>query len=228
MGEGRYVAKGKELFHVAQKLDVIEENFETGRRNTYFSRIEDVREHSLLILPPFHKGFSLVPRIGRVITAKVVSERVPYLFDASLLSFISDQIPLWEISRPEQVTKVQLRENVRLGIVLNVSLELLDPERGGKVIKTLTRDISAGGIQVVLPESLPVGTKLRVYLPLPDCLVIDVEGIISRLIPPATDAERLSAGIRFAKLDERIENQVIRFIFAKEAEIRQKEKVWNE
>ena len=76
--------------------------------------------------------------------------------------------------------------------------QVMDPERNGKVIKTLTRDISAGGIQVVLPETLPVGTKIRVHLPLSKCLTIDAEGEISRLVLPATDAERLSAGVSFS------------------------------
>lgn len=221
------MAEKKTLFYVAQKLDVFEEDLESGRKSVYYSRIEDVREQSLLILPPFHKNFTLTPRIGRTIQAKIVSERIPYMFDASLLRYISDQIPLWEISRPEQVVKVQMRENVRLGIILSVSLTLMDVEREGKVIKTLTRDISAGGMLVVLPESLPIGTKVKVHLPLSKFLVVDAEGEVNRVMPPSTDAERLSAGIKFINLDEKMQNQIIRYIFAKEAEIRQKDKIWN-
>ena len=73
---------------------------------------------------------------------------------------------------------------------------------------------------------LPVGTRLKIHLPLSNSLILDVEGEVCRVIPPATDAERLSAGIKFAKMDERVQNQVIRYIFAKEAEIRQKDKIW--
>ena len=221
------MAEKKTLFYVAQKLDVFEEDLESGRRAIYYSRIEDVREQSLLILPPFQKNFTLTPRIGRTIKAKIVSERIPYMFEASLLRYISDQIPLWEISRPDQVVKVQMRENVRLGIILSVSLTLTDMEREGKVIKTLTRDISAGGMLVVLPEALPIGTRVRVHLPLSKFLVVDAEGEVNRLMPPSTDAERLSAGIKFIDLDEKIQNQMIRYIFAKEAEMRQKDKIWN-
>ena len=79
---------------------------------------------------------------------------------------------------------------------------------------------------VVLPETLHSGTKVKVHLPLAKHLVIDTEGEVRRLVPPATDAERLSAGIQFINLDEKIQNQVLRYIFAKEAEIRQKDRIW--
>ena len=220
------MANKKSLLHIAQKLDVIEEDLETQQKRIFFSRVEDVREESVLILPPFQKGFTMPPHIGRVITAKVVAERVPYVFEASLLRFISDQIPLWEISLPERVRKVQMRENVRLSIIINTKLELLDPKFNGKVLNTLSRDISAGGVQVVLPENLPIGTQLKVSLPLLPDFTLEAKGEIIRLLPPVTDSDKLAAGIKFLDLDAKIQNQVIKYIFAKQAEIRQKEREW--
>ena len=220
------MAEKKSLLRIAQKLDVIEEDLEKQEKRIYFSRVEDVREESILILPPFQKGFTMPPRIGRVITAKVVSDRVPYLFEASLLSFISDQLPLWEISQPSRVRKIQMRENVRLSIILNTKMELLDSGREGKVINTLTKDLSGGGMQVVLPENLPLGTKMKISLPLLPDFTLETAGEIVRLLPPVTDSEKLAAGIRFINLDHRIQNQIIKYIFAKECENRQKEKEW--
>lgn len=220
------MAEKKSLLRIAQKLDVIEEDLEKQEKRIYYSRVEDVRDESVLILPPFQKGFTMPPRIGRVITAKVVSDRVPYLFEASLLSFISDQLPLWEISQPSRVRKIQMRDNVRLSIILNTKLELLDPSREGKVINTLTKDLSGGGMQVVLPEHLPLGSKMKISLPLLPDFTLETTGEIVRLLPPITDAEKLAAGIRFINLDHRIQNQIIKYIFAKECENRQKEKEW--
>ena len=219
----------KKLLHVAQKLDVIEENPETMEKRIYFSRVEDVREDSVLIIPPFQQGFTLPPRIGRVISAKVISERVPYLFEATLLQYVSGQFPLWEISKPEEARKIQMRDNVRLSIILDTKLERLDSAgvSTGKIISTLTKDLSAGGIQVVLPEHVPMGTRLKVTLPLTPGLVIETVGDVVRVLPPVTDADKLAAGIKFVNLDEKIQNQVIKYIFAKEAEKRQKDREWN-
>ena len=220
------MATTKSILRIAQKLDVIEEDLEKQEKRIYFSRVEDLREESVLILPPFQKGFTMPPRIGRVITAKVVSDRVPYLFEASLLSFISDQLPLWEISMPSRVRKIQMRENVRLSIILNAKLELLDPGREGTVINTLTKDISGGGMQVVLPVNLALGAKMKVSLPLLPDFTLETTGEIVRLLPPVTESEKLAAGIKFLNLDHRVQNQIVKFIFAKECENRQKEKEW--
>ena len=220
------MAATKSILRIAQKLDVIEEDLEKQEKRIYFSRVEDLREESVLILPPFQKGFTMPPRIGRVITAKVVSDRVPYLFEASLLSFISDQLPLWEISMPSRVRKIQMRENVRLSIILNAKLELLDPGREGTVINTLTKDISGGGMQVVLPVNLALGAKMKVSLPLLPDFTLETTGEIVRLLPPVTESEKLAAGIKFLNLDHRVQNQIVKFIFAKECENRQKEKEW--
>ena len=220
------MAATKSILRIAQKLDVIEEDLEKQEKRIYFSRVEDLREESVLILPPFQKGFTMPPRIGRVITAKVVSDRVPYLFEASLLSFISDQLPLWEISMPSRVRKIQMRENVRLSIILNAKLELLDPGREGTVINTLTKDISGGGMQVVLPVNLALGAKMKVSLPLLPDFTLETTGEIVRLLPPVTESEKLAAGIKFLNLDHRIQNQIVKYVFAKECENRQKEKEW--
>ena len=181
------MATNKSILRVTQKLDVIEENPETMEKRIYYSRVEDVRENSALILPPFQREFTMPPRIGRIITAKVVSDRIPYLFEATLLRFIADHLPLWEISQPERIRKIQMRENVRISVILNTKLELLDPDHNGKVLNTLTKDFSAGGMQVVLPQPLPLGTKLKVILPLLPDFTLETVGKLSGfcLRPPS-------------------------------------------
>ena len=236
MGEKFFVATKNLVLRVAQKIDVIEENPETLEKRIYYSRVEDVRNESLLILPPFQKEYVMPPRIGRIITIKVVSDRIPYLFDATLLKFIAEHLPLWEISKPARVRKIQMRENVRISLILNVKLELemkmemkmemIDPERKVKVINTLTKDLSAGGIQVVLPEKLPIGSKLKIRMSLSPAFTLETTGEIVRLVPPVLESDKLTAGIKFLDLDHRIQNQVIKYIFTKEAENRQKKKEW--
>lgn len=116
----------KELLHVTQKLDVIEEDPDSLQKDVFFSRIEDIGENTILITPPFRKGFYLPPRIGRIIAARMVSDKVPYLFEATLLRYISEQIPMWEITKPLNFKKMQMREDVRLDIGLKVTLEILE------------------------------------------------------------------------------------------------------
>jgi c-di-GMP-binding flagellar brake protein YcgR len=215
-----------DIFRVTQKLDVIEEDLETLQKEIFFSRIEDIGENTLLITPPFRRGFYLPPRIGRTIAARVVSDKVPYLFEATLLRYISEQIPLWEVSKPSNYHKIQLREDVRLDISLKVSLEIMESEDENKIIRTLTRDLSAGGMQVVLPKELPIGTKVKVNVILCTDFTFEIQGTIVRLMPPLPPMNKYFAGIKFVKVDAATKKKIIRYIFGKQAEIRMKEKEW--
>ncbi len=217
-----------EILRVTQKIDVIEENWESMEREVFFSRIEDIGEESIFITPPFRKGFYLPPRPGRIISARVVSDKVPYLFSATLLRYRSEPLPLWEMSKPSSFRKAQLREDVRLEISLPISLEILNDEPETKVIRTLTRDISAGGVQVVLVKPLPVGTKVGISVAIGDDFVLEMQGKVVRLNPPLPPLDKYFAGIKFNEMDETTKKKVIRYIFGKQAELRMKEKEWFE
>lgn len=216
----------QEILRVTQKLDIIEEDPETLKKDIYFSRVEDVGAESVLITTPFRRGFYLPPRIGRLIAVRVVADKTPYMFKANLLRYRAEQIPLWEISKPVSFYKIQLRENVRLDISLGVSLELLAAGEEKKVIRTLTRDISAGGIQVVLVNPLPIGTVVKATVTLGADFVLETQGTVIRLMPPLPPLDKYFAGIQFTELDPPTKQKIIRFIFAKQAELRMKEKEW--
>jgi c-di-GMP-binding flagellar brake protein YcgR len=216
----------QEILRVTQKLDIIEEDPETLKKDIYFSRVEDVGAESVLITTPFRRGFYLPPRIGRLIAVRVVADKIPYMFKANLLRYRAEQIPLWEISKPVSFYKIQLRENVRLDISLGVSLEVLAANEETKAIRTLTRDISAGGVQVVLANPLPVGTVVKVTVMLGADFVLETQGTVIRLMPPMPPVDKYFAGIQFVELDPPTKQKIIRFIFAKQAELRMKEKEW--
>ena len=63
-----------DIFRITQKNEVIEADQETGKREFYFSRIENMSKESLFITPPFRKGFYLPPRQGRKIVARLPAE----------------------------------------------------------------------------------------------------------------------------------------------------------
>ena len=77
----------QDILRVTQKLDIIEEDPESLKKEIYFSRIEDIGEDFVLVTPPFRKGFYLPPRVGRMIAGRVVSNKIPYLFKANLLRY---------------------------------------------------------------------------------------------------------------------------------------------
>ena len=217
-----------ELLRVTQKLDVIETDPETGAQDIYFSRIEDVGKETIMITPPFRKGFYLPPRPGRRVAARVVAEKVPYFFETSLIRYVPEQLPMWELVKPTSFRKMQLRENVRLDISLKATLAPLDELDESKFIKTVTKDISAGGAMVVLAKAIPIGENVIVSIVISPEWTLTARGEVVRLIPPHPPQEKYFAGIKFKdkEIDDKLQKRIIQFIFFKQAEKRQKEKEW--
>jgi c-di-GMP-binding flagellar brake protein YcgR len=210
-------------FHVTQKIDIIVEG--SGKaRQIYFSRIEDLGTDTITIAAPYRKGRFLPPWTGRKFSVRVPAEGCAYLFESTLLRTVSDPIALWVIAPPVNIKKVQVRAYVRLPDVLDVTLELLGKEESeGDVITTLTKDISGGGIKVVLNNPLPAGTKLRVILPLPGVGTVVTMGEVVRGIPPEQSGDRPAAAIEFRDIRERDRGNIVKYIFKKQIERRKKE-----
>lgn len=217
-----------ELLRVTQKLEVIETDPETAEQDIYFSRIEDVGKETIMITPPFRKGFYLPPRPGRKVAARVVAEKVPYFFETSLIRYVPEQLPMWELVKPTSFRKMQLRENVRLDISLKATLAPLDELDESKFIKTVTKDISAGGAMIVLAKAIPIGENFIVSIVISPEWTLTARGEVVRLIPPHSPQEKYFAGIKFKdkEIDDKLQKRIIQFIFFKQAEKRQKEKEW--
>jgi c-di-GMP-binding flagellar brake protein YcgR len=181
-----------------------------------------------MITPPFRKGFYLPPRPGRKIAARVVADKVPYFFETTLLRYVPDQLPLWELVKPVNFRKMQLRDNVRLDIGLRVTLAPLDELDETKFIKTMTKDISAGGAMVVLAKAATIGEKFIVAITISPDWTLTAEAEVVRLMPPVPPQEKYFAGLRFKEkdIDDKLHKRLIQFIFFKQAEKRQKEKEW--
>lgn len=178
----------------------------------------------MFILSPFKERTQMQANIGDIINARVTAENCAYFFDAILLGYRWDNVPLWEISLPVNIQRTQLREYVRVKICLEVTLEFLDECCQRKVVKTLTKDFSAGGLQVVMPVAPPADSKVMVMLSLADQTILKVRGEFVRIKYPKTTAQKHFASIRFCELNEKMTNKIVKYIFDKEIERRQKDR----
>jgi c-di-GMP-binding flagellar brake protein YcgR len=213
-----------DIFRITQSIEVLEEDQETGKRELYFSRIEDMSEESLFITPPFRRGFYLPPRQGRKIVARLPADTCSYLFEAVLLAYHSSSLPLWEISLPSTIKRVQMREFVRLDIALEIKIEFTDASGSEQSRVSMSKNISAGGVQVVLLGPLPEKTKLNMTFSLSPQDQLQVEGELVRIIPPDQVGDKTCVAIKFGKIEEKARQQIIKFIFQEQLERRKKER----
>lgn len=207
-----------------EKIDIRYNDLETQEEIIYSSFIDSIGEKSMFILPPFREDKKMQSRIGDIVEARITAEECAYFLKAILLGYRWDVISLWEISLPIDIQRTQMREYVRLKICLEVILEFLDEHCQRKVIKTVTKDFSAGGLQVAMPVAPPADSKVMVTLSLREQTTLKMKGEFVRIKYPKTAFQKHFASIKFCELDDKVTNKLAKYIFDKEIERRQKER----
>jgi len=210
-----------ETFSLMHKINIIIDEEETGKRRVYGSRIEDLGEKSLTIAAPYSQGYFLQPRTGVEYKASISASDCSYVFKTILLKYIQQPIPLWEISLPTVLQRQQVRSFVRLDVILDIRLEVITA--GNPVIITRTKDISAGGLRILLDKPISVGTKLNFFLTLSENDYVEAAGEVVRVILPEEEHDRYEVAIRYSDIKERIRSRIVKYIFKKQIERRRKE-----
>ncbi|BBB92093.1 MAG TPA: PilZ domain-containing protein [Methylomusa anaerophila] len=217
----------KGIFRVLQKIHFIDtdidadidadsENYQT---RIYSSHIEDIKEKSLLVAVPYSQGHYLPRRYLKEYNVRVTPGPCVYIFNTKLLAFISDPIPMWEISMPQEVKRIQTRGYARLDITLMIDVTIIQPDGGiDEKIATFTRDISGSGLGFSLDKdrAVPLGTKLKIMLPLGEIHVIRAEGEVIRVIPHDLNPEKNVIGLKFTKIANADRECLSKFIFRKQ------------
>ena len=212
------------IFPTLEKIDVMCENLENEEQIIYSSFIESIGEQSLFIAPPVLDDVKMHSHTGDIITIRVTTEECAYFFTATFLRYHWKDVSLWEISLPINIQRSQLREYVRVKINLEVKLEFLNEKCQRTVIPTLTKDFSAGGLQVVMPVAPPADSKVMVILTLLDNTTLTVKGEFVRIKYPKTAAQKHFASIKFCELDDKLVSKIVKYLFDKQIERRQKER----
>ena len=86
------------------------------------TRVEDIRADGLILAMPMRKSVPVFLPEGELFEGKVIKDGVLYAFQARLLARALTPLPVWRISEPENIKKIQLRSFVRLDVGLKVML----------------------------------------------------------------------------------------------------------
>lgn len=210
------------IFGILEKIDIIDDSLETGESTIYSSFIESIGKESLSIFPPVREDITMQAQPGDVLRIRSTTEKCSYFFEAILLGHRWKEVALWEISLPLHIQRVQLRQHVRVKVILEVELEFISETLEHAVIQTFTKDVSAGGLQVVMPIPPPTDSKVMVLLFLENETTLTAKGEFTRIEYPKTECQKHFASIKFCDLDEKMTNKIVKYIFDKQIEQRQK------
>lgn len=182
----------------------------------YNSRIEGITEKEFILALPFIGTVPIPIRIGEKISIYSVSDDAVYRVDGEIVKRQLEPIPILQVKISEDIERVQRRRYVRIPIVLNIQYKLKGVD---KIYYTYSKDISGGGVRIILPELLKVYDiiEMRIELISPEP-PINCEGEVvwinkQEILVINKREEIIHAGIRFTLIEEKERERLIRFLF---------------
>jgi len=185
-------------------------------QGSYNSRIEEINDDKMILALPFMGTVPIPIRSGERIIIYSATKDAVYGVVGEVIKRQLEPLPLLHVVITGEIERVQRRNYVRVPILLNVMYRVKGDE---KIYTTSTKDLSGGGMKIVLPEMLKIRDILQVRLELPspespiDCegkvVWIDTEEILNN-----NKLEKISyAGVEFTLIDEKERERLIRFLF---------------
>lgn len=192
----------------------------------YQSRIEDASEDEICIAIPLSESSPLALKTGDYITVRLPLDTHCLEFTTQVTGMKMDIMPRFVISYPESIQRVQLRQDVRMDILLDVMYSIL-PEAGAdpEYKKAAAVNISAGGIRIAVREPIQEETLLLIKFNLPvkgfvHFFEIESKIVRCQLVESKDHAAVYNLGLAFHNINSRQKDFIYQFIFQKMSEMK--------
>jgi len=191
-----------------------------GKPGIYRARVEAYDERTLWISLPERRGRVEVPRIGERLRLTVYRKTAPkgkFEAETEVLGKRADQPGRIPLELPRKWERHQLREFVRVPLMLRVQVERRLADGWSTAVPVTAVDLSGGGLMLHVspyePLRLGRGNWVRITLALQQGAV-QVQGEVVRVIPADDGATRYA--IQFREIDERDRDRIIAFVLQEE------------
>lgn len=189
----------------------------------YFSRVEGHSSGSILIASPLKTTYQLVA-IGETVRVDFRCENMLYSFSSTVLGKRKQEgRTLLVLKAPGNLQKINRREFFRLNITIPVRYRILPAEAGARYKIAFTKNLSGGGLLLVLDEPVAVGTMLDLWIELEQEEVRSEIILCSGRVATVREVgNRREAGVFFLDIEEKDREKLLRFLFAQEQLMRSK------
>lgn len=210
----------RDLIKINQNIQVA---YDDDQNDWYASNVQDVRESDFCISVPTKGISALLLHSGEPVRVTFVTEMARYVFVTRVCGRRQDNIPLFVLDRPQVYVRVQLREFVRVNVMLDMFYALVTAAEEKPVcLRTHSIDLSGGGIRFLANNILPVGTLLIIKFTLPfdsEPERFELNGIVVRSWTEEHD-KLYQAAARFVNITNRQVDLITRYLFSKMSEQR--------
>ncbi|MBO8126221.1 MAG: PilZ domain-containing protein [Firmicutes bacterium] len=199
----------------------------------YSSKVEDLLDDRISIDAPLKEGNIVAFPVGSKLQVHFERADALYSFVSVIVArrLVQGNLRLYDLELPKTVQRFQRRQMFRLDLVQEVKYKVLTLPYEDEAItleeekKGSIKDISGGGVRLVIKDELPKGSVLEITFP-KDSLNMTLKGEIVNMY--AKEGEELGLdkyayGIKFLDLDRRTQDAIVSFIFAEQRRRRQRD-----
>jgi len=197
---------------------IVEEGLYKG---TYLSKVADIEDDNIRVIPLYLKGVLLPVKINLPINILFVGRNAAYLLETRLIGRQREPVALLTLKKTGEIKRFQRRDYFRVEVKREIKYRLLNQEREpvSDLKETLSCDLSGNGIRFIIDEELPGDGLLEIYLNLPEIEDIPIYGEVVRLYRLA---DGMAVGVRFIEVSNYVREQIITRIFTYQRELRKK------
>lgn len=207
------------------QLISIEVTDEKGQTFRYPSRVENIGEKELHLASPIKDRIAIYLPKGDEVAVFFWDCFTSYSFKSKVICSVNAHIPLVLLELPEKIDRVQKREYVRVRYSIDVKMTWNDANGETHEKTCRTRDISGGGMMLVLSKgtTLEKGTSVKLKFKIED-RYIDTEAKVAwnDWEMDSDGIMRNTLGVRFSSLTEIERKHLVKSVYQRQIDLRRK------
>ncbi len=207
----------KEL-QVNKRIDILVED--GVHQGSYLSKVAEVNKDDFKVTAPFSKGEIVPLRMGQPVQLFCTGNSAAYTFLAKVIGRQNKPVALLTLEKTSEIKRIQRREFFRLKAKRKVDYRVIDDDKGDEGFKdTMTVDISAGGLKLIVGDSMPTAGMLELTIDIPGLENVILKGeIVNTYDLP--DGSAIS--VEFLDIKPNQQDAIITWLFDYQRELRQK------
>ena len=201
----------KKLISINQNISISLDGFND---EWYDSKIQGVSAKEFQISMPYKKTSPLPLKKGDRVRLHITVSSAKYQGRSVVTGRQLDNIPLFTLTKPESFERIQLRQFVRLPIMMDI-LYSEKPENDKKLefVKTYTLDISGGGVRFLAKQNIKPDSFLLLKMSVPHgCNVqeLEAEAKVARSISAHGSGYQVS--VEFVNITRKQQDMIVGFV----------------
>ena len=187
---------------------------------SYYSRIEDVAEKTLIVTWPTDGGVTLPAHPDQMLSFALVRDGVAYSFNGLVDTIAGEPLPVLKIIITSPIQRIQRRQDFRvkclipIEIVATLPKTLTEESPSTLHLRAKTYDLSASGVSLRTMKIIPEEAFPTIKLSLPDGdQPIKTTCQVAHCFVVPENPEMFHIGIRFLDLEEKNRARIARFVY---------------